>query len=542
MSLTRPTLRDARRFAAKVMASGSGFMLHMMDRRSDDHHQPTFVSVHLSAEGPWVSVVFGPYSGMTAAIGKPIRRDDAAVSTLDRLIGILGPQWPNSLPDGPAVTRKAKPSSQQEQEQCADERPEGEDRPKGTDEADGGEQGGDASHGGDGNSGEVDSPSETKGSGRANGQEQQSEQPTGATGEDGSSEPSGVSEGGGGNASAAQPATAEREASPADQDELTSGMGARRSPGEPGASDTPMRIAEGEARDAAQDPGAKKAAGGGRGDASSPDDHATQVAASLELSSNYDWTDKDDSSSEANRGWASQHSGGSYLDQQMAKWLSTQDRKDAAEAGRAIQKMVRRMAVEPAGDPSPRIHAGRLARELVSRRYALSRARRDDVNKPVVLLMADVSGSCSAAATATVAACLAVAKRLNNVVTVVHSNGFVESAHGDHPLAKRLQSVPGRGDLYDKESHWETALQEECVGLTVAFGDGDAADIYELLCNRAPLVWLDSFGSQGPPRPASARSSKMLQSWKNKPTYWVGVNDTRKAAYALREIARRTPP
>jgi len=131
----------------------------------------------------------------------------------------------------------------------------------------------------------------------------------------------------------------------------------------------------------------------------------------------------------------------------------------------------------------------RLVRELVSSRYQLSRARRRELNTGTILLLCDVSGSCSAVADETLAAALTVADHLRNVAVICHSNGT--------PLWHYGAEVPyppndvARGE-WPIEDVWSEQLAGEHLVGSVALGDWDAGWLYEQLAAVAPLVWLDS--------------------------------------------------
>jgi len=207
-------------------------------------------------------------------------------------------------------------------------------------------------------------------------------------------------------------------------------------------------------------------------------------------------------------------------------------RGDARAVAGALRQLLRTLDI-CGDDPSPRLDAGGLVTELVTRRYALARAQRRELAPAVVVLAADCSVSCSAVCDATLTACLAIAREMPHVLVVRHSNGAVIDVSG--ALAPRFQPREAcrLGEI-------PVLLGCRAAGM-VAFGDWDAGHCYErLAASGAPLYWLDSYAARaGEPRPSSARLRAGAAAWRHKPAGWYqGVNDAGRAAYALREMAR----
>jgi hypothetical protein len=214
--------------------------------------------------------------------------------------------------------------------------------------------------------------------------------------------------------------------------------------------------------------------------------------------------------------------GGTFADEEAAYLLRRSHTRPAKEIVRAFRRLIQ--SVDLGGlEESPRISAPRLAKEIVSSRYHLARAVRRELDIPLIAMLCDVSGSCSAVCTDTLAACLAVADELPNCTVLRHSNGI---------LVGRAQTILDH-----------LAELHRAVGLVVAFGDWDAGDQYRTLCESgAQLVWLDSYAAKGSGvRKASKRLRAAADQWKRQPLAWYqGVNDASSAAIALRAAARGT--
>lgn len=216
--------------------------------------------------------------------------------------------------------------------------------------------------------------------------------------------------------------------------------------------------------------------------------------------------------------------GGTFSDEEVAELRSAAERRSAQEVARALRKLIR--AMELGGfDQTPRLSGARLVTELVSKRSNLARARRQEGDIPLVVLCCDVSGSCSAVCTDTLAACIAIAAELPNVLVIQHSNGF--ACNRDNVTITDVVRE------HDRQ-----------VGLLIAFGDWDAGDHYRALCESgADLVWLDSYCAKHGVKSASRNLRVGAADWSRQPlSWWQGVNSAATAAIALRQAARSTQP
>jgi hypothetical protein len=217
--------------------------------------------------------------------------------------------------------------------------------------------------------------------------------------------------------------------------------------------------------------------------------------------------------------------GGTFSDAARADLLARAEGRAAREVRRALERLLRSIDLGGLED-SPRLSGSRLVRELVGRRYNVARARRRELTVPLVVLACDVSGSCSAVCTETLAACLAVAEAMEGDVAVIqHSNGHLITHDGE-----------GSERLAEWCRKW-SRQQGRPIGAVVAFGDWDAGDDYQQLCESgASLIWLDSYCcSVTGVKQASKTLREGAREWKRQPLAWFqGVNDAKSAAIALR--------
>jgi hypothetical protein len=227
-----------------------------------------------------------------------------------------------------------------------------------------------------------------------------------------------------------------------------------------------------------------------------------------------------------------------------ARWKADPD--DISDVKRAMERILRSFEVGVFGEASPRIDEEKLVRELVTKRYRLSHARREELEQSQILIMVDVSGSCSAAAPATLAAAAELADAMDNVLIIVHVNGEPLECAGDVAGIPRIPD----GDRGDDLTWWREVLDRASLAGVVNFGDWDADWVLEEVAAAGPLIWLDSYAARHGVKPASKgrregrtgryKADKGLGQWDTKPVaYWQGVDDATTAAIALRNIARK---
>jgi len=367
--------------------------------------------------------------------------------------------------------------------------------PKGTSEVDGSTQSGDLTHGGDGSSAEVEHAAAT-------GKEHQTPSPPVGAGEDGEHSPSHRHDGGdaerSAGANAAEGAGA-KTGTESHEDEVTEGGGDPGSDQGPASADDPGREAS-DAAGADDGPdGSQRSARTGQGEAASP-----RVAF-----------------------------GGVYAALSLGAPVPFEHRQAARDILRALRRLVAAVASSAPDQQSPRYDGRKLISELVSRRCAVGRARREELGLPRLVVACDVSGSCSSAAPGTIAAAQALTAARPDVVVVEHSNGF--------PLAVTVNGARRYADRFPRTlSWWKTLVPADSILL--AFGDWDAGDIYVALAQTGrKVIWLDSYAARAA---GVRRVRKGVEIWTPEAGvcirhWYTGVNSPARAAIALRDALRK---
>lgn len=204
--------------------------------------------------------------------------------------------------------------------------------------------------------------------------------------------------------------------------------------------------------------------------------------------------------------------GGRHADAATARRRAAALGHDAREVARALRRLIRADDVGAGEDPSPRLDGGRLVREIAGRSYRLSRARREEMVPSRIVIAPDLSGSCSAAAPETLAAAMAIAAEMPEVSVVETSNG------------QRLDDQP-----------WDWTQ----VRTLLVLGDWDGGEIYRDAAEAGVRVlWLDSYGKAGGPRPSRDHAKGRFRDWPSPPPKWDGIGTAADAAIALRAMSR----
>ena len=219
------------------------------------------------------------------------------------------------------------------------------------------------------------------------------------------------------------------------------------------------------------------------------------------------------------------------------------DPRETRRALRALERLLRSVDVGVGTEPSPRVSGRRLVREIAGRSYRPSRWRREELEHGRVLVLPDVSGSCSVAAPSTVAAACALADQDPRVWVISHSNGVPIESYGQG--APPIPADLGVGWDYGQATWWLELLARERIEAVIALGDTDAVTVYRALAEQLTegglLVWLDSYRCrvygytprlEDPPWWPSPPASKG-RIW-----YAAGVGDVAGLAGALRMIGR----
>lgn len=192
-------------------------------------------------------------------------------------------------------------------------------------------------------------------------------------------------------------------------------------------------------------------------------------------------------------------------------------RKAAHKIKKHIEKIVKNTDIN-GQKQSPRLNAGVLVKQGLSNSYNMSRIRREELNLPVTILMCDVSGSCNAVATPTLAACYSISKELNDAYLIVHSNAYLDE-----------EEEGTVSELIKKR------FADRDIGLILSFADHDGEDDFKYLPQMCEtFLWLDS-GLGGIREENHSKYGNF-----NAPNlrYWRGVNNIQTAEIALRLIAK----
>lgn len=126
-------------------------------------------------------------------------------------------------------------------------------------------------------------------------------------------------------------------------------------------------------------------------------------------------------------------------------------------------------------------------------------ARKEEQGRPVILIMADVSGSCASFSQQSVAVAKA-ASRLGvpgaDVLVLTHSNGYPEELeHNGKAVPEAIATRPSRRYANENEAWYDALTQRFQIQAVVALGDWDAAEEYLFLAAHPAverLIWLDN--------------------------------------------------
>jgi len=174
-------------------------------------------------------------------------------------------------------------------------------------------------------------------------------------------------------------------------------------------------------------------------------------------------------------------------------------RRDARRVSQSLERIIERHCGQ-IGRTTPRIHGGRLVRELVSRRCALHRARKQDSEIRDLVIAVDESASCAHVVDALYPAALAIARSMGRHASVlVHSNGFDIKIPEGAPCASWLRrEIKMREDRLSR--HYFSCVQQEAsneiweaiadhrIGLLLALGDLDAHEQFSIVSKTSPVL------------------------------------------------------
>lgn len=211
---------------------------------------------------------------------------------------------------------------------------------------------------------------------------------------------------------------------------------------------------------------------------------------------------------------------------------------------REVRAILQRLVGDAAEDDGPRMDVPRSVARLLAHRSDWV-VRREEVGRPALLILIDVSGSCSRFAPASVRIAAAIAQlglEGADVLVVVHSNGYPCEA----AVNTRSIPVPDEGDQV--QAWYIQKILAYDLRHVVAIGDMDAEWLYRDLAHRPGVerfLWLDGWRARvyGAPRAdpglqARHREELRLLGWPaeeaRKVRYVCGCGDVRQFAAALR--------
>ena len=203
-----------------------------------------------------------------------------------------------------------------------------------------------------------------------------------------------------------------------------------------------------------------------------------------------------------------------------------------------MERLLRPRLVGLGQNPSPRVDARRLVEELCARSVRRSRWQREELTRPVVIIAADTSGSCSVCSTQMWAAALVLAERLDGVVAVQHSNGCPGVVYGPSVGVRGAADADGQGWWIERPEWWQSLMARYHVAGALWLGDFDGFWVVEAIRSTGSPVWhLDSYCC----REGTVRAPRMHQPPRSRGVYVQGVSTLQDVGAALRIILATTP-
>lgn len=223
--------------------------------------------------------------------------------------------------------------------------------------------------------------------------------------------------------------------------------------------------------------------------------------------------------------------GGFYLSEGWSEIAKKASGRPAREVKRALERLLR--SVEVGGlEESPRLDGRRFIGEMYTRRYNLDRCHRRELQRGVVVVAVDCSGSCSACCDELYGVVLALMECSENLILIEHSNGEVAT--------EPVSNWYGEWHRSRLDEVVEKIAKSRPVRAVINLGDWDAGQEMENICESGiPLYWLDSYCAKSGPKPASSNLRGPARHWKHQPKgWWQGVGDATSTAIAMRDMAK----
>lgn len=251
-----------------------------------------------------------------------------------------------------------------------------------------------------------------------------------------------------------------------------------------------------------------------------------------------------------------------YRNGRTSSVVRTEVTEPSAKVGIALKKVLKRLfkgwssvpSDETGGQASsPRISGSSLIREMSTRRWNTSRVFREELEcqPKMILVAADVSGSCSASSGHTVGICQALTKVWPELLFVTHANSDVGSVTKNGKTVSDWEVIPSFKDL---------VIGHRVLG-ALLFGDADGferlhAVLAETVKASGQIIWLDSYrakygeviagkwtkvygiGKDSFRGNILGRDYDFKYSGLDPFQYYIGVNNEETAACALRQALR----
>ena len=201
------------------------------------------------------------------------------------------------------------------------------------------------------------------------------------------------------------------------------------------------------------------------------------------------------------------------------------------------QQLFQRLLGGDALQDTPRWDTTELVKRITTQRSLLPARMREDEGRPTLLVLPDVSGSCSsfsqpACTVAEAVAALGVPGA--DVLVIPHVNGRLCGVS----LRLNQQLLPSDPEVDIVEAAVRTLKGP--LHTIICLGDDDAVDLYETLARRADvqrLIWLDNYNCNGT-EPKQIMAPRCIADWEGtvarKVTYVIGCKHEQSMLTGLR--------
>jgi len=218
---------------------------------------------------------------------------------------------------------------------------------------------------------------------------------------------------------------------------------------------------------------------------------------------------------------------------------------------REVRAHLQRLVGDAVQDDGPRMDVSRSVSRLLARRSDWV-VRREEQGRPALLVLVDVSGSCSRFCRDAVRVAAAVAAdglQGADVLVVVHSNGYPEEAAINNESLPELPRFVRYGEGMAPITAWYADhITSHDIRHVVVLGDGDGEWLYRDLAHRGTverILWLDGYRARvyGGPRAVAREAEGQRQRLRDngwtaaaarKVAYVSGCGNVEQFAEALR--------